>query len=120
MITPELLLQTIQYVCNAPYFWITMGMVTAIAMFVGAILFDGDLHLATKGIISLLSYLFFLLQAQITRVIDATQKNITHSPTYMYHAASVTIVILSLFWIFGVGFGVYISYMSRKHYKLIK
>lgn len=119
MITPELLFQTMQYVANAPYFWVTMGMITAIAMFVGAILFDGDLHLATKGVIGLLSYLLFLLQAQITRVIDATQRNISHSPPYMYHAASVTIVILSIFWILGVGFGVYISYMSRKHYKLI-
>lgn len=120
MITPQLLLQTLNYVISAPYFWVTMGMITAVAMFVGAILFDGDLQLATKGIIGLLSYIFFLLQAQITRVINAYQQPIPHSPPYMYHAATVTIIILTIFWIMGVSLGVYISYCSRRHYKLIK
>ena len=118
MLTPEIIFETIAYVSHAPYFWMTMGMVTAVSMFVGAIVFDGDLPTATKGIIGVLSYIFFLIQAQFTRVMDAIPRVRPTSPSYTWHAATVTIIILTFFWILGVLLGVYTSYMVRMRYKL--
>lgn len=117
-ITPEILIETFTYVSHAPYFWLTMGMVTAVSMFVGAIVFDGDLSTATKGIIGVLSYIFFLIQAQFTRVTDAIPRIKPPSPSYTWHAATITIIIITFFWIIGVLFGVYTSYRVRMRYKL--
>lgn len=117
-LTPEILTATFEYVSRAPYFWLTMGMVTAVSMFIGAIVFDGDLPTATKGIIGVLSYVFFLIQVQFTRVTDAIPRLKPPSPSYTWHAATVTIIIMTLFWMIGVLLGVYTSYMVRMRYKL--
>ena len=117
-LTPEIIFDTLFYISHAPYFWLTMGMVTAVSMFVGAIVFDGDLPTATKGIIGVLSYVFFLIQAQFTRVTDAIPRIKPSSPSYTWHAATMTIVVITLFWILGVLLGVYTSYRVRMRYKL--
>ena len=117
-ITPEILISTFEYVSQAPYFWLTMGMVTAVSMFIGAIVFDGDLPTATKGIIGVLSYVFFLVQVQFTRVTDAIPRIKPPSPSYTWNAATVTILVMTLFWMIGVLLGVYTSYMVRMRYKL--
>lgn len=110
----SILTSTVNYVTSAPYFWVTMGMITGLSMFIGAIIFDGDLSIASKAMIGLGSYIFFVIQTQLVRIGNALQNNmIRHSEPFMFYASNATLIIISLFWIFGVLLGVFIS--SRVH-----
>lgn len=112
----QILEQTIIYITSAPYFWSTMGIIVGMCMFIGAIIFDGDLSIAYKSMIGLGSYIFFVLQTQTIRISDALANNkIRHSEPFMAYASNITLIILSIFWIIGVLLGVFIS--SKYHKK---
>ena len=54
--------QSLAYISSAPYFWLSMGMTASMAMFIGAIIYDGELEYAWKGLLSVGMYGFFLFQ----------------------------------------------------------
>jgi len=112
----DILLQTIKYITEAPYFWSTMGIIVGMCIFIGAIIFDGDFSIATKAMIGLGSYVFFVIQIQFIRITNVLANNKSgHSEPYMAYASSVTLVIISIFWIIGVILGVFISsYFHKK------
>lgn len=105
--------ETISYISNAPYFWLSMGMTTAVAIFVGAIVYDGELNTATKGIISIGLYGFFIFQTGFTRISSFLAK---YPETYTprSYAGLVTILFITFFWLTGVLLGVLTSYWVRK------
>ena len=109
----DLLLQTYFYMSQSPYFWLSMGMTTAVAMFVGAIIYDGDLGAMNKGIISVGFYAAFLLQVSYSRASNylfLTGKIANHQ-TY---ANILTVLFLTMFWVIGIFLGVYISCKVRE------
>jgi len=110
----DLLLTTLGYITTAPYFWFTMGLVASAAMFVGAIIFDGNLSTTARGVIGLLSYIFFLIQVQLNRVTFTLNSGKSPGIKHMAYAGTVTIAIISVFWLFGVFLGVLTIYLSRK------
>ena len=107
----SLLLQTWQYVISAPNFWTGIGFLTATAMFVGGVLYNGDIPQAKKGIVSFLIYVAFVSWIGLCRKLDSFGPDITH-PERVF-ASTIVILITTICYIFGIFLGVYI--VSLKH-----
>lgn len=117
----EVLQGTLLYIMTAPYFWLTVGAMISVFMFIGAIIFDGDLSLASKGIMVLFSYVFFLIYAQVSRIANTIiNPKILHSPSYMWYASNVTIGFLFIASVIGIIIGVWVSMLVRTNYKHLK
>lgn len=101
------------YVINAPYFWISMGMVTAVAIFVGAIIYDGNLTNATKGLISIILYAVLLIQVDYSRLQDLFI-NFPEKIDKTRYAGILSILFITFFWLLGMFLGVSVSYLIRK------
>jgi hypothetical protein len=111
------ILATIKYVTDAPLFWLTMGTVSAVSIFVGAILYDGILPVAIKGMISVGLYASFIIMTHMIRVNDViTDRKLLLSE--MSYAGVVAIFIITIFWITGVILGVYVSHKVRQKAQL--
>lgn len=94
----------LRYVAGAPYFWGSMGFTTAIAMFIGATMYDGQLTQVKKGLVSIFLYAFLLLQVTYSRIQPFLTLNGTHDPKLL--AGIATIFLVTLFWCLGLFLGV--------------
>jgi hypothetical protein len=92
------------YVAQTPQFWPSMGTIMAISVFIGAIIYDGQMREATRGIITLVSYCTLLFWMTISRVMQNYKPGYLH-PEFIW-AGAVTILITSLFFILGILLGV--------------
>jgi hypothetical protein len=114
----ELFTSALKYVAEAPYFWTSMGMVTSVSIFVGAIIFDGDLSMLWKGLLAVGLYAFFILQVTVTRiftvysVVELTEGG-PNQPRIM--AGVMTIFLVTLFWCIGMFIGVCVSKKMCRH-----
>ena len=70
------LIESIPHVLSTAYLWSTMGVVTALSMFVSPILYNGDYKAASKTIGVLLGYGFF---ASLILFFHTTELN--HAPS---------------------------------------
>lgn len=104
---------TVQYVIYAPFFWLSMGMTAGIAVFVGAIIYDGNLSAATKGLISVILYSFLIFHTSWVRITDLIAKYPEKADPTRY-GGLLTIIILTVFWIIGIFLGVGASHLVRK------
>lgn len=109
----DTIVQTINYVTNAPFFYQTMGITAATSIFVGASIYNGDVKNLSKGIITLGTYCFLLVLMTITRVVS----NLNIETPYKAYASLVTIIFLTIWYILGMVVGVYIVQKSRKRKK---
>lgn len=116
--TPDTLYSAFQYVQYAPYFWGSMGFTTALAMFVGALLYNGELTQIGKGFLSILSFASMLLWVTTSRVLDSIQdSSVSHNLTFAF-AGIATILTVTLFWSLGLFIGVSIfelKYRNKRH-----
>lgn len=99
------IIATLVYISQAPYFWGTMGIITAMAMFFGVILYDGKLDEVGKALVGLNSYVGLLLWVNIIRINSVPE---IHDHVQAY-AGITTIIIVTLFWCIGLFVGVFIS-----------
>jgi len=102
------------YITNAPLFWGSMGFTTAIAMFVGATIFDGHIEQAKKGMVAVGTYVFMLLWVTILRVNDTIIHSKIPTRNQMAYAGVATIFVISFFWVFGVFIGVFILNLRER------
>ncbi len=111
----NILLATIIYITEAPYFWVTMGSISAVSIFVGAILYDGILPVAFKGTIAIILYASLIFATHMIRASNSINiKQLTVSE--MSYASPIALVIITIFWVAGVMLGVYTSHRVRvKH-----
>jgi len=93
------------YISSAPLFWASMGMVVATAMFIGAMVYNGDLKKITKVLLSVLVYAFFLTAVTTNRLYFAFISGNFDDPVLAF-AGVMTTVIVTLFYILGMFFGV--------------
>jgi len=107
----EIAKQCIEYVIIAPFFWGTMGFTTAFGMYVGAILYNGNLGQASKGVFGIFTYAGMLLWITSSRVFNSITED-TKFP--LAFAGLITIVITTVFWVLGVFIGVSLLNL-RKH-----
>lgn len=96
-----ILLESIQYITSAPLFWGTMGFITAMAMFIGVILYDGKLSEVGKALVGILTYAGMLLWVTMIRL-----SNIEIGNHVQAYAGIVTILFVTLFWCLGLFVGV--------------
>lgn len=109
------ILKSISYVVGVPYFWPTMGSVSALSIFVGSMIFDGNTRDSLKALIALLVYAAFLMFVQINRILYYTPTSDSIKYTYMSYAQSVTLVFITFFWVLGVLLGTVTSRLVRRH-----
>lgn len=113
------MIQTIiPYVINAPFFWLSMGLDAAIAAIVGAIIYDGDLSAAWKGLVSVILYGFIIFQVDFTRIENLFAR-FPDSVDMTRLGGVVTLVFVTGFWIFGIFIGVAASYLTRRKYRKV-
>lgn len=97
--------EALQYVTSAPAFWHTMGVITATAIVVGAIIHNGDLKSLGKIILTLLTYGAFIFSVDAVRIYKVlTDSGITnHAQAY---AGLITILFVTFFYLLGIAIGV--------------
>lgn len=95
--------QSLVFVASDQYFWFGMGLTTAISMFVGAIIYNGDMAQAKKGLVSISSYAMLLVYVNAARI----GPQLTHVVNpYQPFAGIATIFYLTSFYLFGMLWGV--------------
>jgi hypothetical protein len=113
--TSKLLIASFMYMQDAPLFWASVGFTVAIAMFVGAMVYNGNIAQARKGIVSVASYGLMLFWMTISRVTQTyfDTNGFSHSsrPEFAF-AGTITIVVVSLAWLLGMVLGVF-TFTSR-------
>lgn len=108
------MLNSLLYISQAPYFIETLGLVMACSAWVGASVYNGDLKMLTKGIITIGSYAAFLYLITSTRVNNVVNTvGITNQ--VMAYAGLVTILVLTIFYILGMIIGVLTIYLVHKN-----
>lgn len=105
--------ETIYYVVNTPGFWSALGYTIASAMFVGSIIYNGELRLAMKGVATILSYVLFLLIITTSRVSFIASSEGIQS-LVRAEAGITTIYITSVAYVLGMVLGVLITSYARK------
>ena len=106
--------EVIQYVTSAPYFWHTMGATTASAVFLGAMLYNGDLRKLTKGLIAILPYTALLIATNIIRISDKLEQTSSASNHVTAWAGTMTIIYLTFFYILGLLLGVITTGLAHR------
>ena len=105
--------ETIDYVAQAPYFWNTMGMITACGMFLGATIYNGDVGKLTKWLVTTVPYTLLIIATNLMRLHAIDINN--HIQAY---AGSMTTLIVSFFYFFGMTIGVtLLSFVIGKDHK---
>ena len=104
------------YISGIPFFWASMGLITAIGIFIGSLLYNGDLKNLTKGVLTLSVYTGLLATTNINRVyIVFMTEGITDSSKAL--AGTFTAVITLMFYILGMVAGVLITRKIRNENK---
>ncbi len=107
-----LLYQSLLYITADPFFWPSMSFTTLIGIFVGSVVYDGDMEQIRKALITLSSYCFMLFTITATRVIPTIPYAVHAERSF---AGIVTIVLVTIFYILGMFLGVYITRKAHHH-----
>ena len=110
----NLLKDSFIYVAHQNMFWGSMGFTTAIAMFIGVILYDGNIEESKKGSISVLSYAAMIFWTTMVRINPPPLESQTHKG--MVYAGIATVIYLTIFWLAGIMIGV--NFFKHKKFKL--
>lgn len=103
--------QSLLYVTDDPFFFASMGFTTAVGIFIGAVIYDGDLKQIKKVIFSLSSYMVLLLITNLSRAIP--EMSVVTSP-FKPIASAVTMIIVTIFYLIGMYLGVKITKRAHK------
>jgi uncharacterized membrane protein YfcA len=106
------LLETFKYISQAPFFWGSMGMITGIGMFIGSIIYNGDVNSMVKAIVTLFVYITLLTSMNITRIYDVYYNIGIQDPARAF-GGILTSLVVSSFYIFGMYLGVFITKKVR-------
>ena len=103
---------SIPYVMGDEFFILSMACTTAVALFIGATIYDGLLREVKKGIVTVGSYALMLVMAnysRVTSVLNEVPELSRHQP----FAGIVTILFVTFFYITGMLLGVWIVSMAQ-------
>jgi hypothetical protein len=110
----DYLIAATRYVVSDQYFLSSMAATTSIGIFIGAIIYNGDLRDLKKGIVSILAYVTVLSMAISTRVVpqlDELHDAMTKGQPF---AGIVTILLVTAFYGFGMLLGVLLVKFAHK------
>jgi surface polysaccharide O-acyltransferase-like enzyme len=105
--------ETITYIVNQDFFWASMGFTTLIGIFIGSVIYDGDMQQMKKGLIALGSYCLMLVISTSTRIIPQIYTTAPEK-TYQLFAGMTTITIVTFFYLLGMFLGVVITKKAHK------
>lgn len=111
----NIILQSLYYVTSDFYFWPSMTFTTMVGIFIGAVIYDGDLKQIGKALVAISSYILLLTTANLTRVIP--EINVVVNP-YKPIAGIVTMVIVTIFYLLGMFLGVLITKHAHRGRKI--
>jgi hypothetical protein len=97
------LFTAIAYISQSQYFWLSMGFTTAIAMFIGVLLYDGNVKNAAKGLATVISYMTMILTTSLSRIIEM---GYAQDKGYQAFAGTATILTVTFFYLLGLLLGV--------------
>jgi hypothetical protein len=83
-----------------PYFWTTMMYSSLIAIFSGALIYDGDVPHAKKGVFSVLSYIIMILFVTIGYAVQR-YPFIKSDVAYQIFIYPAQLTYISIFWAIG-------------------
>jgi len=107
----DIILQAFKYVTSDFYFWPSMTFTTMVGIFIGAVIYDGDVREVRKGLIALASYVLLLATVNLTRVIpEIGAASVPYKPI----AGIVTMILVTVFYLFGMWLGVKITKRAHK------
>jgi RsiW-degrading membrane proteinase PrsW (M82 family) len=106
------LYQSFFYITSDPFFWPSMSFTTLIGIFIGSVIYDGDMEQIRKALITLCSYCFMLLTVTTTRIMPTIP--FTTHPERPF-AGVVTIFLVTIFYILGMFLGVFITRKAHNH-----
>jgi hypothetical protein len=102
----NILFSSFFYVIQDTYFWPSMAFTVMVGIFIGSVIYDGDLVQIKKLIFSLIAYMSLLLMVNLGRILpEISVVSEPHKPV----AATVTMVVVTLFYLFGMWLGVKIT-----------
>lgn len=110
------LMESLKYVAGDYYFIPSMAMIVICGLFVGSVIFNGDVQQIKKGIVVLLSYASLLVMVNYARIYPLFS---TFSPEHSRQplAGIVTILFVTIFYLLGMCWGVYVT--KKAHAKII-
>ncbi len=106
------MIEAIKYVTTDPYFLISMAYVTMTGIFLGALLYDGLLTEAKKGLVVIGSYSLLLMSTNASRILPIIFSGEVHDVRQPF-AGIATIGFVSLFYMAGMMLGVLVT--NRAH-----
>ncbi len=105
------IIESTKYVTSDYYFLPSMAIVTMMGIFIGAIIYNGDVKEIRKATAVLLTYASLLIMVNYSRIIPLLSKSITN---YQPLAGIMTIVFVTLFYGLGMSWGVYLTKVAHK------
>ena len=110
----QTIIESLNYVLTAPYFWESMSLLTASGIFIGSVVYNGDYERLKRGLITLLPLISFWLMATISRINSVEIAN-----HYQAYAGTITILLVTIFYFIGMLMGVFITrHIHRKRDRL--
>lgn len=102
------------YVAQADYFYQAMASVTIIAMFIGSLLYNGDLNQLKKAMLTIFSYGGMISLTNVARIITSTAGVRRHlMADGQAFNGTTTVIYVTLFYMLGVGLGVLVHKRAR-------
>lgn len=106
---------SLTYVTAAPYFWQTMAVAVICAMLIGSVVHNGDLSSVNKAVVTLGTYATLLFIINFSRILDALSVHtLDVMNTGMAYASNVSLIMLTVFWVLGLWWGVFITKRARR------
>jgi hypothetical protein len=106
----NLIISAILYVSSDPFFWPSMGITTMIGIFIGAVIYNGDVTEVKKMIASLICYAVLISTVNLTRVLPDLPIVANSKPL----GSIITIFIVTIFYLLGTFIGVKITKKAHK------
>lgn len=94
------------FVINANGFWFAMGLTAVTGVFIGASLYDGNLSMLKKGVLSIIFYAFLLILTTYLRI-DGNSGVPIFSRHPQSTAGMITVGFITLFYLVGMCLGVF-------------
>lgn len=103
--------QAFVYITSDQYFWPSMAFTTMVGIYIGAVLYNGDVEQVRKGVIGIFSYATLLLITISSRVLPRISST---TPIYQPLASLETVVVVTLAYLLGMFIGVKIVKRAHK------
>ena len=104
----DIFVNATNYVVGDQHFWLSMALTSMISMYVGSVVYNGDLKEIKKGLVAVGAYAGILAITNAWRIIPSLA-NLPSEVSHLPLAGIITLTFVSIFYIFGMFLGVSIT-----------